>query len=304
VSSGALLEARWPPLPYEAWRPTRDTLHMYVQIIGKVRLALAPMAPQWEQVPLYVTARGVNTSPIPHPNGVFDIDVDFVDHVVSVRTVAGAVERVPLEPRSVADFYAELMGALARGGVAVEITTAPSELAHPIPFPEDEEHRSYEPEWANRFWHVLASVDAVIKEHRASFRGKASPVQFFWGSFDLAYARFSGRLLEPPPGAGVITRHAHDAEQFCAGFWAGDEKVREPAFFSYTWPHPVGLEEAEIRPQAAGWNSDSGLFLLPYEAVRADPDPRRALLAFLDATYQAAAERAGWPPELAPPTDW
>ncbi len=196
----------WPELPYEAWRPTRDTLHMYLQIVGKVRLALAPMEPQWAQVPLYVTARGLNTSPIPHPAGVFDIDIDLIDHVVAVRTVRGSVERIPLEPRSVADFYAELMDALSAAGVPVTITELPSEVPDAIPFPDDVEHASYEPEWANRFWRVLVSVDAVMKEHRARFRGKTSPVQLFWGTFDLAYSRFSGRPVEVSPDADVITR--------------------------------------------------------------------------------------------------
>jgi hypothetical protein len=284
----------WPELPYEAWRATRDTLHMYMQIIGKVRLTLAPMEPQWGQVPLYLTARGLNTSPIPHPAGIFDIDVDLIDHVVSVRTVGGAVERVQLEPRSVADFYAELMKALAAAGVPVTITELPSEVRDPIPFPEDVEHASYEPEFANRFWRVLVSVDAVMKEHRARFRGKTSPVQFFWGTFDLAYSRFSGRPVEPPPGAGVITRLGGDAEQACGGFWPGDARLTEPAFFAYTYPSPAGIEQAEIKPEAAYWNAEMGEFLLPYEAVRTASEPRRALLDFLETTYRAGARAAGW----------
>ncbi len=230
----------WPELPYEAWLPTRETLHMYIQIVGKVRLMLAPMEPQWGQVPLYVTARGLNTSPIPHPAGVFDIDVDLIDHVVSVRTARGAMERVKLEPRSVADFYAELMAALDAAGVPVTITEKPSEVPSPIPFPDDVEHASYEPEWANRFWRALVSVDAVMKEHRARFRGKTSPVQFYWGAFDLSYARFSGRPAEPRPDADVITRIGGDAEQSCAGFWPGDKRLTEPAFFAYTYPRPDG----------------------------------------------------------------
>jgi hypothetical protein len=284
----------WPELPYEAWRPTRDTLHMYMQIIGKVRLALAPMEPQWGQVPLYLTARGLNTSPIPHPAGIFDIDVDLIDHVVSVRTVRGSIERIRLEPRSVADFYAELMAALTAAGVPVTITELPSEVPTAIPFPDDVEHASYEPEFANRFWRALVSVDAVMKEHRAQFRGKTSPVQFYWGSFDLAYSRFSGRPVEPPPGAGVITRLGGDAEQACGGFWPGDARLTEPAFFAYTYPSPAGIEQAEIEPEAAYWNAEMGEFLLPYEAVRTAPDPRRALLDFLETTYRAGAGPKGW----------
>jgi hypothetical protein len=278
----------WPELPYEAWSDTRDTLHLYLQVVGKVRLALAPMEPQWGQVPLYVTARGLHTSPIPHPRGVFDIDVDLVAHAVSVRTVEGAVERVDLEPRTVADFYALLLGALEAAGRPVTITERPSELPDPIPFPEDVVHASYEPEWANRFWRTLVSVDAVLKEHRARFRGKVSPVQFFWGTFDLAYTRFSGRPAQPPPGADVIMRNSADAEEVCAGFWPGDARLPEPAFFAYAYPSPPGIE------QAAGWHDGLGEFVLPYEAVRTAAEPRRALLDFLEHAYLAAR----WDPAL------
>jgi hypothetical protein len=284
----------WPALPYEAWLPTRETLHMYMQIVGKVRLALAPMEPQWGQVPLYVTARGLNTSPIPHPAGVFDIDIDLIDHVVSVRTVSDSVERIRLEPRSVADFYAELMGALAAAGVPVTITERPSEVPNPIPFPDDVEHASYEPESVTRFWRALVSADAVMKEHRAQFRGKTSPVQFYWGSFDLAYSRFSGRPVEPPPDADVITRLGGDAEQSCGGFWPGDARLTEPAFFAYTYPRPEGIERAQVKPEAAFWSVEVGEFFLPYEAVRTAADPRQAVLDFLETTYRAGAGAAGW----------
>jgi hypothetical protein len=279
----------WPELPYYAWRDTRDTLHMYLQIVGKVRLALAPMEPQWAQVPLYVTARGLNTSPIPHANGVFDIDVDLIEHAVSVRTAKGALERVALEPRTVAEFYALLMAALDEAGVPVTITTKPSEVANPIPFPEDTEHASYEPEWANRWWRALVSVDSVLKAHRARFLGRVSPVQFFWGTFDLAYTRFSGRPAEPPPDADVIMRNSANAEEVCAGFWPGDERLSEPAFFAYAYPRPPGIET-----RAPGWNETMGEFVLTYETVRTAPDPRSTLLDFLDATYGAA----GWDPAL------
>jgi hypothetical protein len=291
----------WPELPYDAWRDTRDTLHMYLQVIGKVRLALAPMEPQWAQVPLYVTARGLNTSPVPHAAGVFDVDVDLVDHVVSVRAVPGAVQRIGLEPRSVADFYRELMGALAEAGVPVSITETPCEVPEPIPFPEDTVHASYEPAWANRFWRALVSVDAVMKEHRARFRGKASPVQLFWGALDLSYMRFSGRPAQPPPGADVVTRYAADAEHVCAGFWPGDGRHPEPAFFAYAIPPPDGIARAAIEPAEAGWSEALGEFVLPYDAVRTARDPRRALLGFLETTYGAAAGLAQWDPALAAP---
>lgn len=288
----------WPELPYERWRATKQTLHLYLQIVGKLRLALSPMEPQWGQVPLYLTTRGLATSPLPHPKGIFDVQVDLVDHLVSVRTAGGAVEQLPLEPRSVADFHAELMAALGRAGVPVEISTLAVEVPDPIPYPDDRVHASYDPEWASRFHQVLLLVDAVLKEHRARFRGKASPVQFFWGSCDHSYTRFSGRLLDPPAGAGTIMRRAHDAEQACAGFWPGDDSYPHPAFFAYTWPQPDGIDAAEVEPEGAGWNAQLGEFLLPYDTARAASDPRRALLDFLDTTYRAGASRAGWPPEL------
>jgi hypothetical protein len=290
----------WPPLPYEEWRETLDTLHMVLQIVGKVRLALEPMEPQWAQVPLYVSARGLNTSPIPHPAGPFDIDVDFIDHAVTVRTTRGRQERVELRPQPVAKFYAALMDALTAAGVPTKISELPSEVPNPIAFPSDTEHKSYDPEAVTRFWHALSSIDIVLKEHRARFRGKVSPVQFFWGSFDLAYTRYSGRLLDPPQDADVITRYSHDAEQICAGFWPGNATTPEPAFFAYTFPSPARIEDSLVSPDAGGWSTELGEFLLPYEAVRTADDPRATLLEFLETTYRAGAERAHWDPALAP----
>jgi hypothetical protein len=276
-------ESGWPELPYEAWKETRDTLHMYVQIMGKVRAGLAPEEPNWGHAPLYLTARGLNTSPIPHPGGTFDIDVDLVDHVVSVRIADGRIERIRLEPRPVADFYAQLMGVLARAGLGVEISPAPSDVPDGIPFAEDDVHRSYEREWANRFWRALLSVDAVLKEHRARFLGKATPVQLWWGSFDLAYSRFSG------PSADV--EHA-------AGFWAGDERFPEAAFYAYTSPRPSGLETANVEPAGGFWNEELGEFVLRYDAARRSTDPRDTLLAFLESTYRAGRSPGGFDPPL------
>jgi hypothetical protein len=270
----------WPELPYEAWQETRDTLHMYIQIVGKIRAALTPVEEAWGHAPLYVTARGVNTSPIPHPNGVFDIDVDFIDHVLSVRTTEGRVDRIRLAPRAVADFYAELMGVLDGAGLAVEIKAVPSDIPDGIPFAEDAVHASYEPEWANRFWRVLVCVDRVLKEHRSHFRGKTSPVQLWWGSFDLAYCRFSGGLP--------------DTEHAAVGFWPGDKRFPHAAFYAYISPKPDGIEAATLEPHAAFWSNDLGEFLLPYEAMRASPDPRAALIAFLESSYRAGSERGGW----------
>lgn len=274
----------WPELPYEAWQETRDTLHMYIQIVGKIRAALTPVEEDWGHAPLYVTARGVNTSPIPHPNGVFDIDIDFIDHVLSVRTTEGRVDRIRLVPRTVAHFYAELIDVLDGAGLAVEIKAVPSDIPDGIPFAEDAVHGSYEPEWANRFWRVLVCVDRVLKEHRSHFRGKTSPVQLWWGSFDLAYCRFSGRLP--------------DTEHAAVGFWPGDKRFPHAAFYAYTSPKPDGIEAATLEPDAAFWSNDLAEFLLPYEAVRASPDPRSALIAFLESSYRAGTECGGWDPAL------
>jgi hypothetical protein len=260
----------WPELPYHAWQETRDTLHMYLQIIGKVRHTLSPQQADWGHAPLYLTARGLNTSPIPHPNGVFDIDVDLVDHAVSVRTTAGRIDRIRLEPRTVADFYAELMHILGAAGLPVEISTTPSDVPNGIPFPEDGLHASYDPESANRWWHVLVSVDRVLKEHRARYDGRVSPVQLWWGSLDLAYSRYAGKV------------------ESAAGFWPGDERHPEAAFYAYASPKPAGLEAASVRPAAAAWSSELGEFVLPYDAVRSAADPREALLEFLEGTYAAA----------------
>jgi hypothetical protein len=285
----------WPELPYDAWRPTRDTLHMELQAVGKIRLALSPFEPQWANVPLYVTPRGLNTSAIPHPSGeVFDVDVDLVDHRVRVRTGAGAVEEVELRARPVAEFYADLVAALERAKVPVELSTLPSEVADPIPFPEDTVHREYDPAAVDRFRRALASIDAVMREHRARSSGRTSLVQFFWGTFDLAATRFSGRPATPV-GDNEIMRRSTDAELFCAGWWPGDERVGAPTFFAYAYPKPDGIEAAAVAPAGARWDGAMGEFLLPYDDVRTAADPRRALLDFLDSTFEAGARAGGWP---------
>ena len=257
---------------------------MYIQIAGKVRAALAPVEDDWGHAPLYVTARGLNTSPIPHPNGVFDIDIDFIDHVLSVRTTEGRVDRIRLEPRTVADFYADLMGVLHAAGLAVEIKAIPSDIPDGIPFAEDALHKSYEPEWAHCFWQTLVCIDRVLKEHRSRFRGKTSPVQLWWGSFDLAYSRYSGRLA--------------DAQHTAVGFWPGDKRHPHAAFYAYTLPKPDGIETAAMEPDAAFWSTDLGEFLLPYDVVQEAADPRVSLLAFLEAACRAGAEGGGWNPAL------
>jgi hypothetical protein len=288
----------WPALPFEEWRATRDTLHMYTQVVGKLRLALSPFEPQWANVPLYLTARGLTTSPIPYGRRTFDAEFDLLGHELVVRTSDGHTERVPLGPRPVADFYHDVMAALGRVNMDVTISATPSEVAAPIPFAEDRTHHAYDPEQVSRFFQLLSRVDVVLKEHRARFLGKTPPVQFFWGSFDLAVTRFSGRPLTPPADADVITRYGGDAEQICAGFWPGHDKFPHPAFFGYAYPKPDGIEGSRIRPEAAHWDDNLGEFILPYDAVRSASDPRRALLDFLETAYEAGAARLGWDSEL------
>jgi hypothetical protein len=293
-----------PSLPYEEWRDTRDTLHMYTQVIGKLRLALSPFEPQWANVPLYLSARGLTTTPIPIGSRTLDAEFDLIDHVLVLRTSDGRVERHPLGG-AVADFYQDVMRALARLGVDVAISVVPSEVANPIPFPEDRTHTTYEPEQAARFFRVLSAVDILTKAHRAGFRGRTSPVQFFWGTFDLALIR-SGRPMPLPDVSSVIRHYGADAEVICAGWWPGDERVPYPAFYAYGYPEPEGVELAAIQPSAAKWMENIGEFILPYEVVRGLPDPRHAVLEFFRTTYQHAAAHLGWDPELtdviAPPS--
>jgi Family of unknown function (DUF5996) len=287
----------WPELAYEWWRPTRDTLHLYCQVVGKLRLALSPFEPQWANVPLYVTARGLTTSPVPCGSVTFDAELDLFDHVLVVRVSDGGLARVPLRG-AVAEFYGAVMAALEGLGLSIAVSELPSEIPDPIPFPEDRTHHTYDGAKAHRFWQVLARVDAVMKQHRARFAGKTSPVHFFWGSFDLANTRFSGRPASPPPGAGTILKYSDDAELICAGFWSGDQRTPFPAFFSYGYPKPAGIEQARPRPEAARWVDEAGLFLLPYDAVRTAPAPAAAILEFLQSTYVASAAGLGWSADL------
>jgi hypothetical protein len=288
----------WPELPYSAWKDTLETLHMNIQIVGKVRLSLTPFEPQWANVPLYLTSRGLTTTPIESAGLIFQIDVDLVDHQVLIGTVRGDTRRVALKARPVADFYAELMSNLKTLGIVPGFRPIPDEVSDPIPFAEDTVHKSYEPEWANRFWRVLSQVDLVLKEHRSRFRGRTSPVHLFWGSFDLANTRFNGKPVTPPPGAGLLERLGGDAEQICAGFWPGNAKYPRAAFFAYTYPKPDGIEDQAIEPAEAGWSSDLGEFALPYDDVRASGSPREAILQFCESTYAAGARLGRWDPSL------
>jgi hypothetical protein len=287
----------WPALPYEEWRDTRDTLHMYTQVIGKLRLALSPFEPGWANVPLYVTARGLTTSPVPFGLRTFDAELDLHDHVLVLRTSDGRSERRALGG-SVADFYREVMDALRRMGIEVSISVIPSEVADPIPFPEDRTHATYDPAQARLFHRVLSMVDLLMKEHRAHFHGRTSPVHFFWGTFDLALTRYSGRTAAPLPGNGVIRHFSSDSEQICAGWWPGDQRLAAPAFFSYAYPVPHGLAGVAIQPPEAGWNPNAGEFLFTYDAAIASQDPRRAIRDFLATSYKGAARLLHWGGEL------
>jgi hypothetical protein len=304
ISTGAVRQlAEWPELPYDVWRPTMDTLHMKLQIIGKVRLAMTQREPQWANVPLYLTARGLTTSPMSSGQTGFAIDVDLINHEVIVAINDGRIERVALDARPVADFYQELIGRLQTLGIDPAITTVPSEVDNPIPFPEDRVHATYDPEWAHRFWRLLARIDLVLKEHRGRFVGRSSAVSFWWGTFDLAVARYSGRPVQPSKDWGIIRRVGGDAEQCCVGFWPGNATLREPAFFAYAYPKPEGIENAAPRPADAGWRPALGEFILSYDAVRRSPDPRQAILDFAESTFVAGATRQRWDPALLVPYD-
>jgi hypothetical protein len=283
----------WPPLPLAAWKDTYATLHMYAQIIGKVRLALAPPVNHWWQVPLYVDARGLTTSAIPYSGGNFEIRFDFLAHTLSIETSGGGVRTIPLGPRAVADFYAEVMGALRSLGIGVSIWRMPVEIPEPIPFDEDREHASYDADAANRFWRALVLITPVFEEFRGRFIGKASPVHFFWGSFDLAASRFSGRRAPERPGADTINREGYSHEVISAGFWPGGSGI-DAAFYAYAAPEPSGYARSAVRPAAAYYHPDLKEFLLPYEDVRQSASPRQALLEFLQSTYEPAAELAKW----------
>ena len=288
----------WPSLPFEEWRETCATLHMWTQVVGKVRLAQAPHVNHWWQVPLYVTARGLTTSPVPYGERAFQVDFDFQSHRLLIETTDGDSRQMRLAPRTVADFYQEFMATLRSLGLGVKIWTTPVEVADPIPFEEDETHASYQPEYANRFWRALFQADRVLHEFRSRFLGKCSPVHFFWGSFDLAVTRFSGRPAPPHPGVpGVpdyITREAYSHEVSSAGFWPGGDALPEPIFYAYAYPEPEGFKDYPVRGPGAYYNTDFHEFVLPYESVRRAPDRDRALLEFLQSTYEAAADLGHW----------
>ena len=295
-SGQGVRDAVWPALPLATWQDTYATLHMWTQIVGKVRLALSPPVNHWWATALYVTPRGLTTSPIPYGTHTFEVAFDFLDQALWIQSSDGARRAMGLYPRSVADFYHEFMALLRTLGIEVAINPLPQEVANPIRCDEDEEHASYDAAYATRCWRILLQSDRVLQQFRARFIGKCSPVHFFWGSFDLAVTRFSGRRAPERPGADRITREAYSHEVSSCGFWPGTPggPIQEPAYYAYMAPEPPGFAEASVRPAAASYNPKSGLFILPYEAVRTAADPDATLLDFAQSTYEAGANLAGW----------
>ena len=289
----------WPPLPLEAWSDTATTLHRWLQIIGKIRLGHCPWINHWWHSTLYVTARGVTTSPMFAGARSFQIDCDFIDHRLYVSTSDGGRGMLALEPQSVAEFHDRLMDALARLELRVHIHETPNELPDAIPFPEDREHRAYDRDAVDRFWRILVQADRVMKEFRGRFIGKCSPVHLFWGALDMAVTRFSGRTAPPHPG-GVphlpdrVAREAYSHEVSSCGFWPGSPPVAYPAFYAYAYPEPAGFASATARPDGAFYSQDLREFILPYDAVRQAKDPDATLLAFFQSTYEAAATLGKW----------
>jgi hypothetical protein len=290
--------ARWPELPWRDWGPTLSTLHMWLQIIGKVRLALAPPLNHWWHVPLYVTARGLTTSPIPSGDREFQVDVDFVEHRLQVTDADPGSFTMSLEPRSVARFYRDFLAGLRSRGIDVSISPRPVEVADAIPFDEDEQHASYDPQHAQSLWRALVQVDRVLKAFQTGFVGKASPVHLFWGGFDLTTTRFSGRPAPSHPG-GIpncpdwVMEEAESHQNVSAGWWPlGD--AAGPEFYAYAYPEPDGFRTATVRPEDAYFDGPLGEFLLPYDMVRTAADPDAAVLQFLQSTYEAGADMGGW----------
>ena len=282
----------WPELPVAEWQDTYDTVHMWTQIVGKIRMTLTPLVNHWWNATLYVTTRGLSTSPIPYAGGAFEIRFDLISHQLVIETSHGAVRTLELAPRTVADFYAELMSVLQSMGVTVTIHAIPDEVANPIPFAEDRVHKSYDREYVDRFRRILNSVDTVLKEFRGGFIGKCSPVHFFWGSFDLAVTRFSGRTAPPRPSRMMQEAYSHEVSS--AGFWPGGGDIKGPAFYSYMAPEPEGFKTCKARPDAALYHSGMGEFLLMYDDIRDAASPGKELMAFLESTYQAGANLAKW----------
>jgi hypothetical protein len=283
-----------PALPFDSWRETFETLHMWTQIIGKVRLKLCPLVNHWWNVPFYVTARGMTTAAMPYQQRDIEVRFDFIEHKLTLESSEGRVTTMALTAQSVAEFYKKFMAALSELDVSVHIWTMPSEVPNPTPFELDNVHAAYDLQAVHKFWRILVWVDQVFKEFRAGFQGKASPVHFFWGSFDLAVTRFSGRVAPERPGADSITREAYSHEVSSAGFWPGGGDIKGPAFYSYAAPEPARFAEQRVRPQAAFYHQQMKEFLLMYDDVRAAASPKATLMEFLQSTYDAAADCGKW----------
>jgi hypothetical protein len=288
-----MTEELWPALPYDGWKDTYATLHMWTQIAGKIALALAPPLNHCWSTALHVTARGLSTHLLPHDERFFTLEFDFISHRLVIRISDGNERALRLEPRTVADFYREFMATLHELGLDVKIWPIPVEIPLPIAFAADTVHASYDAIFANRFWRILLQLDKLFTEARCAFVGKCSPTHFFWGSFDLAVTRFSGRRAPPPTGPGFV-RDAYSHEVISHGFWPGSGPVLEPALYAYAVPDPVGLRDAKVQPAAAFFHQELGEFILPYEAVRTAASPEKTVRAFIDSTYDQAANLAKW----------
>ncbi len=286
----------FPSLPLAEWKPTKNTLHLYLQIVGKIRLKLQPRQNHWWHVPFYVSPRGLTTRPIPFDGGNFEIEFDFIEHRLETRTSGGAAESFALEDNlTVADFYRQVFESLAALGIKAKIWAVPYETSSKIPFAEDTENKSYDKEYVEKFHRILVSVNDIFEEFRGRFIGKSTPVHLFWHSFDLALTRFSGKLAPVKESAGTVEREAYSHEVISFGFWAGDDNVPAPAFYSYTAPEPENLTDEKLKPAAALWNTDKGaMAVLMYDDARNSDAPREAILEFLESAYQAGAKRAGW----------
>ena len=284
----------WPELPLNAWQDTYSTLHLWTQVVGKVRLALSPRVNHWWEVPFYVNARGLTTSAIPYGDGIFEVQFDFIEHTLNIRTSWETSRSLPLKPQSVADFYQAFMSALHALGIDIKIWTMPVEVPTPVRFERDTQHASYDPGYAHRFWRILILCQNVFQEFRAGFLGKDSPVHFFWGSFDLCVTRFSGRRAPERAGADSITREAYSHEVISAGFWPGGGEVKGAAFYTYAAPEPAGFSAQIVKPAAAFYHPEMKEFLLMYDDLRRSPSPHQSLLDFLQSTYEAAANLAHW----------
>jgi Family of unknown function (DUF5996) len=294
MSGTAADRSKWPALPWGEWSDTANTLHLWTQIVGKTRLALTPLQNHWWNVPLYVTAHGLGTSAIPYGDDVLDIEFDFIAHALHLRLGSGIERSIKLRPQTVADFYQYYTSCLADLGVHVDIWPMPVEVANPVRFDLDTIHKSYDPKYAHRFWQILVQTEKIFREFGTSFLGKVSPVHFFWGSFDFAVTRFSGRPAPPRPGADFIQREAYSHEVISAGFWPGNGGYGAAAFYCYAAPVPEGLADTKIQPPAAMWDKGLGEFIFKYDALRAEPSPDAALMQFLESAYSAAADTAKW----------